>query len=151
MLYDNFYVGFSISLSWGGAEIWKYVYVTPFLNPFPRGKDLPSLRSKFFLCQMFWFMVPSLSLWAVLTAHYASCTINHAKIKIFGDYYIVILICINYFKNRTKTWCFVHSEPPSCPTPSTLCPLFVDGTALQTPPVHILGCFCDRDTTGCYY
>ena len=25
----------------------KYVYVTPILNPFPRGKDLPSLRSNF--------------------------------------------------------------------------------------------------------
>ena len=32
-----------------------------------------------------------------------SCTINHAKIKIFGDYYIVIPICINYFKRRAHT------------------------------------------------
>ena len=27
----------------------KYVYVTPILNPFPRGKDLLSLRSKFIM------------------------------------------------------------------------------------------------------
>ena len=66
----------------------------------------------------------------VPTAHYASCTINHAKIKIFGDYYIVIPICINYFKNRTKTWSFVHPEPHSYPTPSTFRALFVDGTAM---------------------
>ena len=58
---------------------------------------------------------PSFTL-GVPTAHYASCTINHAKIKIFGDYYIVIPICINYFKNRTKTWSFVHPEPHSYPT-----------------------------------
>ena len=63
----------------------------------------------------------------VLTAHYASCTINHAKIKNFGDYYIVIPICINYFKNRTKTWSFVHPEPHSYPTPSTFLGVFVDG------------------------
>ena len=89
---------------------------------------------------------PSFTL-GVPTAHYASCTINHAKIKIFGDYYIVIPICINYFKNRTKTWSFVHPEPHSYPTrprfwaflwtarhsnhlPSTFWPPFVDGTAI---------------------
>ena len=83
----------------------------------------------------------------VLTAHYASCTINHAKIKIFGDYYIVIPICINYFKNRTKTWSFVHPEPHSYPTPSTFRAIFVDGTALQPPPVHVLGLFCGRHCT----
>lgn len=66
------------------------------------------------------------------TAHYASCTINHAKIKIFGDYYIVIPICINYFKNRTKTWSFVHPEPHSYPTPSTFRGVFVDGIALHS-------------------
>ena len=72
---------------------------------------------------------PSFTL-GVPTAHYASCTINHAKIKIFGDYYIVIPICINYFKNRTKTWSFVHPEPHSYPTPSTFWAVFVDGTAM---------------------
>ena len=80
---------------------------------------------------------PSFTL-GVPTAHYASCTINHAKIKIFGDYYIVIPICINYFKNRTKTWSFVHPEPHSYPTQSTFRAPFVDGTALQPPPVHVL-------------
>ena len=96
---------------------------------------------------MFWFMVFPLSLWRRSCrnmkiclrylfptsftsgkglAHYASCTINHAKIKIFGDYYIVIPICINYFKNHTKTCSFVHPEPHSYPTPSTFQPLFVD-------------------------
>ena len=83
----------------------------------------------------------------VPTAHYASCTINHAKIKIFGDYYIVIPICINYFKNRTKTWSFVHPEPHSYPTPSTFRAVFVDGTTLQPPPVHVWGRFCGRHYT----
>ena len=84
----------------------------------------------------------------VPTAHYASCTINHAKIKIFGDYYIVIPICINYFKNRTKTWSFVHPEPHSYPTPSTFWAVFVDGTTLQPPPVHVLPPFVDGKFFG---
>ena len=84
----------------------------------------------------------------VPTAHYASCTINHAKIKIFGDYYIVIPICINYFKNRTKTWSFVHPEPHSYPTPSTFRAVFVDGTTLQPPPVHVLPPFVDGKFFG---
>ena len=90
---------------------------------------------------------PSFTL-GVPTAHYASCTINHAKIKIFGDYYIVIPICINYFKNRTKTWSFVHPEPHSYPTPSTFWAVFVDGTTLQPPPVHVSGRFCGRHRNG---
>ena len=90
---------------------------------------------------------PSFTL-GVPTAHYASCTINHAKIKIFGDYYIVIPICINYFKNHTKTWSFMHPEPHSYPTPSTFRAVFVDGTALQPPPVHVLAPFCGRQVFG---
>ena len=89
---------------------------------------------------------PSFTL-GVPTAHYASCTINHAKIKIFGDYYIVIPICINYFKNRTKTWSFVHPEPHSYPTQSTFRAPFVDGTTLQPPPVHVSGRFYGRHGT----
>ena len=90
---------------------------------------------------------PSFTL-GVPTAHYASCTINHAKIKIFGDYYIVIPICINYFKNRTKTWSFVHPEPHSYPIPSTFRAVSVDGTTHQPPPVHVLPPFVDGKFFG---
>ena len=108
------------------------------------GGGLAIAALKVFLCQMFWFI----STLAVLTAHYASCTINHAKIKIFANYYIVITIWINYFKNRTKTWCFVHPEPHSYPTPSTFRAIFVDGTVHQPPPVHVLTPFCGRHRNG---
>ena len=111
----------SVSLFLRAEVVQKYENMSTL--PSPRSK-LPSVRS---------------------SVHYASCTINHAKIKIFGDYYIVIPICINYFKNRTKTWCFVHPKPRSFPTsPSTFLALFVDSTALYTPPVHVSAPFCGR-------
>ena len=87
---------------------------------------------------------PSFTL-GVPTAHYASCTINHAKIKIFGDYYIVIPICINYFKNLPITYSFLHPKTHSHPPPSTVQGAFVDSNTLQPPLVHVWGLFCGRD------
>ena len=116
-------ISMSVSLILRAEVVQKYENMSTL--PSPRSK-LPSVRS---------------------SVHYASCTINHAKIKIFGDYYIVISICINYFKNRTKTWPFVHPEPHSYPTASTFGAPFVDGIALQPPPVQVLAPFCGRHGT----
>ena len=41
----------------------------------------------------------------------------------------------------------MHPEPHSYPTPSTFRAVFVDGTALQPPPVHVLAPFCGRHDT----
>ena len=105
-------ISMSVSLFLRAEVVQKYENMSTL--PSPRSK-LPSVRS---------------------FVHYASCTINHAKIKIFGDYYIVIPICINYFKNRTPApprprfapflWTALHFRH----LPSTFWAVFVTGTRL---------------------
>ena len=136
----------------------------PFPKSFPSGKGLAIAALKVFLLSDVWFMVSSLSLWAEVvqkyenmstlpslrsklssvrsSVHYTSCTINHAKIKNSMDYYIVITICINYFKNRHITVSFLLSKPHTYPTPATFGPLFVASTTNFSHPGHACASFC---------